>query len=285
MIERVGREVRVPLRPGADGVHAWVYDCPGPTLDAPTVLLVHGLGVTAHVNWGRSYRALSRHFRVLAMDLRGHGRGPRTHRFRLEDCADDAVAIADALGIERLVCVGYSLGGSVATLAWRRHPKRIAGLVLAATAAEFGRGRRARWLRRLLPVAALLARARPETLRRLLVERARLRLRGLHVERLVEAELAGHDLPALVQAVGAASGFSSRAWLAEIDVPVAVVVTADDDRIGAAAQRSLAAQIPGAVVLEVAGPHTACVTRPDVFVPALIEACRSVSAGARLDPR
>ena len=68
--------------------------------------------------------------------------GARTRRpFRLEDCADDVIAVADALRIDTIVPVGYSMGGSIAQLIWRRHRDRVDGLVLCATAPYFA-GRR-----------------------------------------------------------------------------------------------------------------------------------------------
>ena len=60
-------------------------------------------------------RRLGQHFRVLAFDHRGHGDGIRSRRtFRLADCADDVVAIADVVGVDTFVPVGYSMGGAVA---------------------------------------------------------------------------------------------------------------------------------------------------------------------------
>src|SRR5690606_1554468 len=93
--------------PGHGRIH--VRDLPGPP-GAPAVLLLHGLGATARLNWGPSFRPLSQHFRVLSLDHRGHGRGLRTTRFRLEECADDAIAVVEALGVDRVVAIGYSMG-------------------------------------------------------------------------------------------------------------------------------------------------------------------------------
>ncbi len=68
--------------------------------DAPVVLLLHGWTATADLNWYPAYDPLAADFRVLALDHRGHGRGIRSgRRFRLADCADDAVALADVLGV------------------------------------------------------------------------------------------------------------------------------------------------------------------------------------------
>ena len=59
---------------------------------APTVLLLHGWTASCDLNWYTCYRPLSRHYRVVALDHRGHGRGIRSKKaFSLEDCADDAL--------------------------------------------------------------------------------------------------------------------------------------------------------------------------------------------------
>ena len=103
---------------------------------------LHGLGATADLNWFPSYRPLAAHYRVLALDHRGHGRGIRSRRvFRLEDCADDVVALADELGVRSFIPVGYSMGGPIAQLIWQRHPSRVEGLVLCATAMRFSSSR------------------------------------------------------------------------------------------------------------------------------------------------
>src|SRR3954451_20398801 len=124
----------VPL-PGRGTTYA--FDFPGPP-GAATVLLLHGWTATAELNWRPSFGPLSQHFRVVALDHRGHGRGIRSRRsFRLSDCAVDAAALATALGIDRFIAVGYSMGGPIAELTWRRHRDRVEGLVLCATAARF----------------------------------------------------------------------------------------------------------------------------------------------------
>ena len=68
--------------------------------------------------------ALARDFHVIAPDLRGHDVGS----------VDDVVAMVDALGVERFIAVGYSLGSAVASQLQRRHPERVDGMVLCAAA-------------------------------------------------------------------------------------------------------------------------------------------------------
>jgi len=129
-----GRPVHLPGRGTT-----FVRDLAGPP-GAPTVVLLHGWAATADLNWFPSYEALGRHFRVIALDHRGHGRGIRSRRpFRLADCADDAAAVATELGVERFIAVGYSMGGPIAQLAWKRHRDVVSGLVLCATDTRFAR--------------------------------------------------------------------------------------------------------------------------------------------------
>ncbi len=261
----------------------FMRDIPGPHPDAPAVLLLHGLGATARLNWGPAFRPLSEHFRVLAIDHRGHGRGLRTRRFRLEDCADDAVDAAFDLGARRLIAVGYSMGGPIASLAWRRHPESIAGLVLAATARHFSTRHASPFARWLMPWVATGARLVPGLVQRRMLERT---LSGIQHEGMrsrVAEELSGHDGPSVIQATGAVGSFSSHAWIGEVDVPTAVIVTTKDELVPPRRQRGLAEAIPGARVFEVEGDHAACVARADVFVPALVAACQDVSARAGLD--
>ena len=111
-----------------------VWECAGPP-GAGTLMLIHGVACTAELNWGEVFAPLAAGFRVIAADLRGHGDGIRTgSRFRLEDCAGDGAALAGALGIGRFTAVGYSMGGMIAQLVYRRHAPLVPGLVLCSTA-------------------------------------------------------------------------------------------------------------------------------------------------------
>ncbi|HUR17824.1 MAG TPA: alpha/beta fold hydrolase [Acidimicrobiales bacterium] len=126
-----GRTVDLPGRG-----RTFVREAAGPA-GAPTLLLLHRWTVTADLNWFTAYEPLSRHFRVIALDHRGHGQGIRSWKpFRLEDCADDDAALAQVLGIDRLIPVGYSMGGPVAQLLWRRHRHRQLRLAEAIPEAE-----------------------------------------------------------------------------------------------------------------------------------------------------
>lgn len=252
-----------------------VRDIPGPS-GAPVAMLLHGLGATGRLNWARCYRPLSREFRVLSIDHRGHGRGLRTRRFRLEECADDAVAAAEALGVRSFIAVGYSMGGPIATLAWRRHPDRVSGLVLCATARHFVPRNVARWARAGLPLAAAATRLVPHLVHRRMIQRMLVRIEHPELRDRIAEEFLGHEPATVIQAVDALTRFSSHDWIGDVDVPTAVVVTLLDELVPASRQRKLAASIPGARVFEVQGDHDACVSEP-AFVEALVRACRAVA--------
>ena len=148
----VRRALASPSRPWVSSVDlpgrgtTAVWQCAGPP-DAATLVLLHGVTMTAELCWFRVLERLGRQFRIVAPDLRGHGDGIplRGSRFRLEDSVDDIAALADVLDIKRFAAVGYSMGGMVAQLLWRRHPRLVSGLVLCATA----RNVRGSWLEKL----------------------------------------------------------------------------------------------------------------------------------------
>ena len=84
--------------------------------------------------WREQVPVLAEHYRVINPDLRGHGRSGRlAARFSLYDAVDDVIAVLDALGIERAVWCGLSIGGMVALRAALSHPERVAGLILMDT--------------------------------------------------------------------------------------------------------------------------------------------------------
>ena len=145
-----GRVVNLP-----DRGEVFVRDSGG-TSASPAVLLLHGWTASADINFFPVYACLAESYRVIALDLRGHGRGMRSvETFSLEDCADDAAAVLDQLGAGRAIVVGYSMGGPVGLLLARRHPDRVAALVMQATALEWQRAARERAVWRLLPVMDL----------------------------------------------------------------------------------------------------------------------------------
>jgi pimeloyl-ACP methyl ester carboxylesterase len=276
----------VPLPPGraldlpGRGT-TWIRELTGPP-NAPTVFLLHGWLATGDLNWFASYQSLSEHFRVLAIDHRGHGRGIRTHdRFRLTDCADDVAAVIHQLGIGRVIATGYSMGGPIAQLLWHRHPRMVQGLVLCATASDFRRrpGERAAFTMA-TGSAHGVSRAMPERLRQAVRERVTgARYDGETPQgRWARTEFRRHDVRMLLEAGRQVGRFDSAPWIGRVDIPTAVVLTEQDRLVPPRNQMRLAQAIPHARVFPVPGGHVVCSAEPELFVPVLVEACRDVES-------
>ncbi|MDG2304599.1 MAG: alpha/beta hydrolase [Candidatus Binatia bacterium] len=275
----IDREIELPGRGRTQ-----VRDIPGPA-GAPAVVLLHGLGATGRLNWGPCLRPLSEHFRVVCVDHRGHGQGLRTSRFRLADCADDAVLIAEQLDLGRFLAVGYSMGGPIASLTWHRHPEHVAGLVLCATARHFMTRKLARGARMVLASAAMIARLVPGAAQDRFLARMLARVEHPQLRERIVSELSGHEPSTVIQAAGAVARFSSHDWIGRVDVPTSVIVTTKDELVPPARQRKLAASIPNASAFEVHGNHAACIAKANVFAPTLVRACRDVARRADFTPR
>jgi len=123
----------------------------------PPILLLRPLGGSL-VSWDRFGALLAEHFHVVMFDPRGLGRStspPR--RFSTRDMASDAVALLDALAIERCHVYGISMGGMVASWLAIDFPARVDRLVLASTLPS-GLEVRASALRRAASLAQCLLR-------------------------------------------------------------------------------------------------------------------------------
>ncbi len=260
-------------------------DLAGPA-NAPTVVLLHGWTATADLNWYTCYEPLSKHYRVVAFDHRGHGTGlrPKT-AFRLEDCADDVVAIADALGIDTFVPVGYSMGGTVAQLLWQRHRDRLDGLVLCATAPYFAGSRPERLSFVGLTGLATLARFTPGQARAWISEQVYLQRRTETWGPWAADQVAQHEWRMILEAGKAIGEFSSTDWIGDVDVPTSVVVTTADPVVPPRRQIKLWRWIPGAQVFRVHGGHDSVVSKRETFVPQLVRALHAVRADRTLHSR
>lgn len=272
-----GRALEVPGRGTT-----WVYEAGRHHRDHPTLFLLHGWTASGALNWFASFGHLAKRYHVVAIDHRGHGRGIRTRgRFRLDDCADDVAIAATKLGIDRFIPVGYSMGGPIAQLVWRRHRERVAGMVLCATARNFRGSPTERALFGALGTVALATRVTPPAWHAAVRERMLGdRLADLPESRWAIEEMRRHDPRLLVEAGAAIGRFSSHRWIGGVDVPTAVVVTTADTLVPPRRQIRLAESIPGATIHLVHADHGACALRPQLFVPALLDAVQSVVSRA-----
>lgn len=133
-IELYRREVRVSTSPL---VRLSAIDI-SPELPRRTIVFLHGFGGQAS-QWRYQLQKFSLDNRVIALDLRGHGRSDRAGvGCDMPGVLDDLRAALDALAVTGpFVLVGHSFGGAVAAEFAAVHPERLSGLVLVATAGEF----------------------------------------------------------------------------------------------------------------------------------------------------
>jgi 3-oxoadipate enol-lactonase len=118
------------------------------------VVLAHAIGCD-HRMWESLATALAPRYRVLAVDLRGHGRSPVTARpYSLEGLAGDVAALLDRLGVGQAHWVGLSMGGMVGQAFALAHGERLGRLVVANSTSAYGPEGRGMWEARARAVEA-----------------------------------------------------------------------------------------------------------------------------------
>ena len=236
----------------------------------PTLLLLHGWTASADTQFFTAYAALTAEWSVVTVDHRGHGRGLRPDvPFSLEDCADDAADVVRALGVDKVVTVGYSMGGPISLLFWQRHAALVEAMVLEATALEWNatRAERVRWHvgRALSPVVRRVV--TPTTVRFGLRKAIP---RGHEIARYVPwlvGEIRRNDPWQVSEAGRALSHFDARPFAGAITVPTAMVLTTGDRLVRPGKQQALAEAI-SAEVVELSGDHFAPLSDPREFADA-----------------
>jgi pimeloyl-ACP methyl ester carboxylesterase len=185
-----------------------------------SVVLVHGFAASAEHNWGAMnwYATLAPHYRVVALDCRGHGKSGKPHdsaAYGGETMGEDVIRLMDHLGIKRTLIMGYSMGGRIVTGLLMSHPERLRAAVLggigvgSAAAPSFSRK----------PIVdALLA----ENISGVTDQRAR--------EFRLFAESTGNDLKALAACMAAVRDDFTAEHIAakKIRVPVMIVIGTKD---------------------------------------------------------
>jgi pimeloyl-ACP methyl ester carboxylesterase len=234
----------------------------GGTPADPAVLLLHGWTASADLNFFAVYARLAESYRVIAPDLRGHGRGMRsTEPFSLEDCADDAAALLGQVGTEHVIAVGYSMGGPVGLLLAQRHPGRVQALVMQATALEWRRTARERMVWRLLSVLELSLRLGTgagfvERILRQAIEEQHRPWLAAEFRRGLARELA--------DAGRALSRYDAQPWAGQLGLPAVMLITTRDRLVRPSKQRELAEALH-AQVIEIDADHDLPLVKGDEY--------------------
>jgi 3-oxoadipate enol-lactonase len=248
--------------------------------DQLTLLCIHGYPLSSAM-WEPQMEDLTGIVRVIAPDLRGHGRseaapGPYSMGMFTEDC----VGLLDYLGIEGPVVVcGLSMGGYVAFEFFRRYPERVAGLILVSTRAkpDSSEGKAARDAAiekaQKQGVEAIAADMLPKLLAPQTFEE------DDEVVEFVQEMMEGTSLEGIMGALQAIKERpDSTPTLAQIDVPTLIIHGADDLLIPVAEAQDMAAAIKGAqlVVIPDAG-HLPNLEQIDAFSDAVIDFIDSIT--------
>jgi len=102
------------------------------------VLLLHALGRSA-ADWQPVIDRLDSDYRILAVDMRGHGESCRPGAYSFEVMRDDVLQFVDAVGLDHFHLIGHSMGGTTSILFAERWPGRLGRLVLEDTPPPSGR--------------------------------------------------------------------------------------------------------------------------------------------------
>jgi pimeloyl-ACP methyl ester carboxylesterase len=190
------------------------------------VLLIHGFGTTAEINWIRSGwvdELVSSGRRVLALDLRGHGESEKLYDpsgYRMTDAAEDAYRLLDHLAVGDADVVGYSMGARIAALLAVHHPRQVRSLTLGGMGRSLVEG-----LPPSLGVAEALEAASPDE-----IEDERGRLFRQFADRT------GGDLKALAACMRAAREAIEPEALARLPMPILLAIGENDTIAGPIAE-------------------------------------------------
>ena len=109
------------------------YTDTGDTKQTDTIILIHGFPFN-HEMWKPQIELLKENHRVIAYDIRGHGKSEvGDGQYSIELFVDDLIGLLDHLGIEKTIVCGLSMGGYIALRAAERNPERFKALVLCDT--------------------------------------------------------------------------------------------------------------------------------------------------------
>jgi pimeloyl-ACP methyl ester carboxylesterase len=229
--------------------------------DGPPLILTHGYSSTSAM-WQGQVAALSKHFKLVLWDMRGHGQSdyPEDQAAYSEAATvGDIEALLDEVGARRAIVGGLSLGGYMSLAFYRAHPERVAALLIIDTGPGFKKDEaREAWNKRALETAARLER-----------------------EGLAVLKSGSHERSSVPHRDASGLALAARGMLTQRDagvieglpaikVPSLIVVGADDTPFLAASDY-MAAKIPGAqkVVIPAAG-HAVNIDQPLAFIDAVL---------------
>ncbi|MBB2496597.1 alpha/beta fold hydrolase [Aquipseudomonas ullengensis] len=233
------------------------------------VLLVHGLGSSIQ-DWEFQIPELVRTRRVLAIDVRGHGRSGKPHtRYQMTDFSADVAGLIEHLGLSQVHLVGISMGGMIAFQLGVDRPELLKSLTIVNSAPEvIARTLSERWqlTKRKVLSRVLSLETIGKGLGRILFPRPE----QAPLRQKIEQRWAENDKPAYLASLDAILGWGVRERLAAITCPT-LVVSADRDYTPVAHKEAYVRELSNAqlVVIE-QSRHATPMDQPERFNTALI---------------
>lgn len=237
----------------------------------PPLLLTHGYSSTSSM-WQGQIAALSKRHTLVLWDMRGHGQSdypadPAAYSEALT--VGDMAALLDAVGAERAIVGGLSLGGYMSLAFYRAHPERVRALLIIDTGPGFKKDdARDAWNKRAYDTAERFEREGLEVLKSASRERSMVKHRDATGLALAARGMLTQRDARVIE------------MLPDIKVPSLVVVGAEDTPFLAASDY-MAARIPGAekVVVAAAG-HAVNIDQPQAFIEAVMAFLDRLDANA-----
>lgn len=243
------------------------------------VLLVHGLGSSTR-DWEYQIPELARHYRVIALDVRGHGRSDKPReRYSIRSFAEDVAALIEYLQLPQVHLVGISMGGMIGFQLGVDHPELLKSLCIVNSGPEVKAKRprdyieiAKRWsLSRLLSLDTIA-----KALGKLLFpkpEQAELRQKILQ-------RWPQNDKRAYLASLDAIIGWGVRERLARISCPT-LVITADRDYTPVAQKQAYVDELPNARLLVIEDSrHATPLDQPEHFNSSLLAFLAEVEQAA-----
>lgn len=252
------------------------YECAG---SGPPLLMIHGLGSSGD-DWAFQRAAFAAHFCLVLPDLRGAGRSAKpAGAYSIAQFAQDLWALLDALAIESVAILGFSLGGAVAQEMALAHPARVTRLVLCNALANYRMDTWRKWLEARLQLGLVhvlgLRRTARLVANRLFPHEDQAPKR----QRVIDV-LGANPKAAYLSSIHALIGWSALERIHAIRCPV-LVLAAEFDYTPIADKRAEAARFPDACFVVVEGArHGMPFDSIDAFNARVLEFLTAAARGA-----
>jgi 3-oxoadipate enol-lactonase len=241
------------------------YQFDGPE-NAPVLVFSNSLGSNLSM-WDAQVLALSKNFRILRYDTRGHGQSSATPGpYSIEQLAKDVLSLLDFLHLDRVNFCGLSMGGATGQWLGANAPEYLHKLILANTTAKFGTPEP--WNTRI----ALVQKSGTNPVGPIVIERwFTSSFRQNHPASVEPAQqmLENTNPEGYIANCAAVRDFDSRKYLQSIHIPTLVIAGTHDPSTTPAEGQFLAQNIPGARYVELPAAHLSNIEARDQFNTAL----------------